>query len=76
MSEYGENHHCHECDGSHGHHYPGCSYEGSGSSGGLGGSDLGKICFFVIMLFGIFIAALCPPIGVLIIVLGAKITEV
>lgn len=76
MREYGENQHCHECDGTHGNHYPGCSYEGTGPRFGFGGSDLGKICFFFIMLFGMFIAALCPPIGVLIIVLGAKITGV
>lgn len=76
MSEYGGNHHCHECDGSHGHHYSGCSHEGTGSRGGFGGSDFGKMCFFIILLFGVFIAALCPPIGALIIVAGAEITGV
>ena len=32
MSEYG-NDGCHECDGTNGNHYPGCIYDGMGSSG-------------------------------------------
>lgn len=76
MSEYGGNNHCHECDGSHGKHYPGCTHEGSSGKAGFGGSDLGKVLFFLFLIFGVFVAALCPPIGVLIIILGAKITGV
>lgn len=79
MSEYKGNNHCHECDANHGKHYPGCTYEGSEGSGGrvgFGGSDLGRFCFVFIFVFGIFVAALCPPIGVWIIVIGAKITGV
>lgn len=30
MSEYND-HHCPECDGTGGNHYPGCTYEGTGS---------------------------------------------
>lgn len=76
MSEYGGNNHCHECDGLHGNHYPGCIYEGSSGRAGCGGSDLGKAIFFFFVIIGVFVAALCPPIGALIIVLGAKITGV
>ena len=48
MSEYG-NERCHECDGMDGNHYPGCNYDGMGSSGGYyhvpsgGGSTIGAI---------------------------------
>lgn len=76
MSENRGESHCHECDGTHGNHYQGCTYEGIGGKAGFGGSDLGRVCFFFIVLLGVFVAVLCPPIGALIIVLGAKITGV
>lgn len=76
MSEYRNEGRCHECDATGGSHYPGCSYEGTEGRCRLGGSGLGKFFFMLIFLFGIFVAALCPPLGVGIIVLGAKITGV
>lgn len=32
MSEYNSGNHCPECDGTGGNHYPGCTYEGTGSN--------------------------------------------
>ena len=74
MNDYGNNTRCYECDGTHGNHYPGCTYEGKNGSGRLGGSAIGQFCFFIILIFGAFITALCPPLGIGIIMLGAKIT--
>lgn len=32
MSEYNSGNHCPECDATGGNHYPGCTYEGTGSN--------------------------------------------
>jgi hypothetical protein len=80
MSGYhGDNGHCWDCDGGNGNHYPGCSYEGTGKRGvsyrpsGNGGA---KFVFTLFLIAGIFVAALVPPLGAGIIILGAKITNV
>ncbi len=75
MGDY-RNNRCHECDGTGGNHYAGCDFDGDRGSGRLCGSDLGKACFFLILFIGAFVTALCPPLGIGIIVLGAKITGV
>ena len=75
MSEY-NNGRCHECDGTHGAHYSGCSYDGVCGNVGFGGSGLSQFCFFIILIFGAFVAAVLPPLGMGIIMLGAKITGV
>jgi hypothetical protein len=80
MSDYhGDNGHCWECDGNSGHHYPGCTYDGTGSRGsytGFGGSGNAKFVFGIFFLVGTFVAVLCAPVGIGIILLGAKITNV
>lgn len=80
MSEYSGDHRCHECDGRNGHHYSGCTYEGMEeySSGrcSSGGDDLRQFLFFLIAIFGVFVAMILPPLGGLIIYLGAKITGI
>jgi hypothetical protein len=80
MSEYhGDYGHCCECHGDNGVHYPGCTFDGTGKSGEsyrLGGSDGAKVVFALFLIAGIFVAALAPLIGVGIIILGAKITNV
>jgi hypothetical protein len=42
----------------------------------MGGSDGAKAVFFIFLIIGIFVAALVPPLGVGLIILGAKITNV
>jgi hypothetical protein len=80
MSEYhGDNGHCWECDGTNSNHYPGCTYDGTGKRGESyrpGGNDGAKFVFAIFLIIGIFVAALAPPLGAAIIVLGAKITNV
>lgn len=51
MSEYNSGNHCTECDGTGGNHYPGCTYEGTGSNGGhySSGSGNGMSTFGAIM---------------------------
>lgn len=75
MSGYNNQGRCHECDGTHGNHYPGCDFEGGGNAR-LGGSALSQFCFFVFLLFGAVVTAFLPPLGIGIIMLGAKITGV
>jgi hypothetical protein len=71
--------HCWECDGDNGNHYPGCTYDGTGKRGesyrpsGNGGA---QVVFALFLIAGIFVAALAPPIGIGIIILGAKITNI
>lgn len=49
MSEYNDGH-CPECDGTGGNHYPGCTYEGTGSKEGhTPGSGNGMSTFGAIM---------------------------
>ena len=49
MSEYNHENRCHECDATGGHHYPGCTYEGTegnyrySSGSGNGMSTFGAI---------------------------------
>ena len=49
MSEYNHENRCHECDATGGHHYPGCTYEGTegnyrySSGSGKGMSTFGAI---------------------------------
>jgi hypothetical protein len=80
MSEYnGNNGHCCDCDGDNGVHYPGCTYDGTGKKGGsyrMGGREGAKLVFLIFLIIGLFIAAFVPPLGVGIIMLGAKITNV
>ena len=76
MSDYGKNNRCHECDGTGGTHYAGCDFDGNSGGGRLGGNTTGQFCFFVILLIGACVTAVCPPIGIGIIMLGAKITGV
>lgn len=75
MSENRKNY-CHECDGTNGKHYPGCTNEGNGTKIGFNGNFLGAFCFTFILIFGLFVTALLPPLGIFIIMLGAKITGV
>jgi hypothetical protein len=80
MSEHdGDFGHCWECHGDDGIHYPGCIYDGTGKRGEscrMGGSDGAKVVFFIFFMIGVFVAALVPPLGIGIIILGAKITNV
>ena len=60
MSEhgFGSDGHCPECDGTRGHHYPGCTYEGTGGEGyhssrsGNGMSTLGAILCVIASFIG------------------------
>jgi hypothetical protein len=76
MSEFHDDEHCWECDGDNGNHYPGCIYDGTGKKGesyrpsGNGGAQ-----FILFLIVGIFVAALAPLLGVGIMILGAKITN-
>lgn len=71
MSEYG-NDGCHECDGTNGNHYPGCTFDGMGSSGdyhhvsGGSGSTIGAI---LCVVGGLVLVAL------LFSVIGAEVSE-
>ena len=56
MSEYNHENRCHECDATGGHHYPGCTYEGtegnyrySSGSGGCSSGSGGKVWLFYII---------------------------
>lgn len=56
MSEYNRENRCHECDGTGGHHYPGCTYEGteghrSYSSGS--GDQISTFCFIMSFIGGV-----------------------
>jgi hypothetical protein len=42
----------------------------------MGGRDGAKLVFLIFLIIGLFIAAFVPPLGVGIIMLGAKITNV
>jgi hypothetical protein len=71
--------HCWECHGDNGVHYPGCTFDGTGKgtpSYHMGGSDGAKVVFSIFFIIGILIAAIAPPLGVGLIILGAKITNV
>lgn len=76
MDGYNNHGHCYECDGKYGTHYPGCDFDGNSGRAGFGGSGLAQFCFILIFIFGAVVAAFLPPIGIGIIMLGAKITGV
>jgi hypothetical protein len=42
----------------------------------MGGIDATKVAFIIFLIIGTFIAAFVPPLGVGLIMLGAKITNV
>lgn len=59
MSEYNSENRCPECDATGGHHYPGCTYEGTGSTeryssgSGNGMSTFGAIMCVIGGFFGV-----------------------
>ena len=60
MSEYNHENRCHECDVTGGHHYPGCTYEGTegnyrySSGSGDGMSTFGAILCVILLLIAFY----------------------
>lgn len=89
MSEdYGGNHRCPECDATGGNHYPGCTYEGTGSeehysSGRRGGrSTFGAfLCViggfvevaFILILFGVDVEKVPASVILILIIIVTSI---
>lgn len=76
MSDFGSDHgQCNMCGGTNGYHdYSAHGYDSN--SGGFGGSGVDKLVFFIFCVIALPFLCFLPPIGALIVLLGAKITNV